>query len=124
MYIKKVTKRNGTTDKKYTYLQLVESIRTENGPRQRLVLNLGNLEIQKTEYKELANCIEGLLTGQENLLTPNEELSGYASEAVEKILKKQNRATKKVEKESAPKEIKSIDVNSINEIKSRSIGAT
>jgi len=101
----------------------VESIRTENGPRQRLVLNLGNLEIQKTEYKELANCIEGLLTGQENLLTPNEELSGYASEAVEKILKKQNRATKKVEKESTPKEIKSIDVNSINEIKSRSIGA-
>lgn len=123
MYIKKITKRNGSTDKKYTYLHLVESIRTENGPRQRLVLNLGKLDIQEVHYKELANSIEGLLTGQESLLTPNEKLSGYASEAVEKILKKQNRTTNTPEKESAPIDIKSVDIHSLNEIKSRSIGA-
>ena len=67
MYIKKVTKSNGTTNKKYEYIHLVENIRTENGPRQRLILNLGKIDVAPDQFKELANCIEGMLTGQKEL---------------------------------------------------------
>ena len=48
----------------YTY-KLVESIRTERGPRQRDVLNLGvNFDLPKEQWKDLANCIEEIITGQ------------------------------------------------------------
>jgi hypothetical protein len=50
MFIKKVKKRNGRTRKVYEYLHLVESVRTEKGPRQRLVLNLGNLQLDPSQY--------------------------------------------------------------------------
>jgi hypothetical protein len=50
MYIKKVKKTNGKTNKVYSYLHLVESIRTEQGPRQRLIINLGNPDLDPSYY--------------------------------------------------------------------------
>jgi len=38
MYLKKVRKQNKRSRKVYEYLHLVENIRTEKGPRQRLIL--------------------------------------------------------------------------------------
>ena len=58
MYIKKVKKSNSGSKKTYYYLHLVENVRTPSGPRQRLILNLGRLNIPRDKYKELANCIE------------------------------------------------------------------
>ena len=54
MYIKKVKKANRGSKKAYYYLHLVENVRTRSGPRQRLILNLGRLNIPKDKYKELA----------------------------------------------------------------------
>ena len=69
MYIKEVRKRNPGGKKHYQYLHLVENVRTEQGPRQRLVLNLGALAVEPDQYKELANAIEGMLTGQQDLFS-------------------------------------------------------
>ena len=44
--------------KKYIQHQLIESMRTPAGPRQRLVLNLGFLDLKPDKWKELANTIE------------------------------------------------------------------
>ena len=44
--------------KKYIQHQLIESIRTPAGPRQRLVLNLGFLDLPQDKWKELADTIE------------------------------------------------------------------
>jgi hypothetical protein len=41
--------------KKYIQHQLIESIRTPAGPRQRLILNLGFLDLQQDKWKELTN---------------------------------------------------------------------
>ena len=47
----------------------MESFRSERGPRQRLILNLGsNLSIEDDERKLLANRIEELQVGAQNLL--------------------------------------------------------
>ena len=69
MYIKKVKKQDKGSANAYEYLHLVENVRTEKGPRQRLILNLGSLDITPDKYKELANCIVAMLSGQKTLFT-------------------------------------------------------
>ena len=53
--------------KKYNQHQLIESIRTPAGPRQRLVLNLGFLDLHRNKWKELANTIESEIHVQQFL---------------------------------------------------------
>lgn len=128
MYIKKVTKSIKTSSKKkYTYLHLVENIRTDKGPRQRLILNLGTLNIAPEDYKELANCIDGMLNGQKNLFSPDTNIVKHATCAVSKILEKNTNtidtASASSETSIEAVEVKPIDINSITVSKSRSIGA-
>jgi transposase len=126
MFIRKITKRNGSTNKNYTYLHLVESVRTKNGPRQRLVLNLGSLDIPSSQYKNLANAIEAMLTGQSNLFpTQDSSIEKHASEAVDKILDKQStkKTTTTFEEPSLAPTIERVDIDSIAVPKSRTIGA-
>ena len=54
--------RNGRS---YTYHRLLESVRTDKGPRQRLVLSLGTLDLPKSEWPRLAERIEDLLNHQD-----------------------------------------------------------
>ena len=64
VFIKKTSTTNQETKKSYWNFQLVESIRTERGPRQRILLNLGvDLDLNDQERKEVANRIEEILTG-------------------------------------------------------------
>lgn len=118
MFIKKVEKRNGKTEKVYRYLHLVESVRTENGPRQRLVLNLGNLNIHPSQYKSLARRIEDILTGQRSFIELDKEIEKYAREAANKIFKKQ---AKEIAGKSEP-DYQMVNVNSLESEKPRSLG--
>ncbi|MBF0502799.1 MAG: transposase, partial [Candidatus Riflebacteria bacterium] len=88
MYIKKVVKRNPQSKTTYEYLHLVENIRTTSGPRQRLILNLGSIDISPDQYKDLANCIEGMLSGQSALFSPDRKIEKFAKQAVRRIFEK------------------------------------
>ena len=118
MYIKKVTKTNGRSKKKYDYLHLVESVRTENGPRQRLVLNLGKLEIDPSLYKSLARRIEDILTGQKSLMDLPLELEKIARNKASQIFDKRAEEVKETESTN----FRNIDLNSIEASESRSFG--
>jgi hypothetical protein len=78
MFIREVKKRIKTDGKFYDYIQhrLVESVRTPNGPRQRTVLNLGTLEIDKDKFKALANTIEVIINKQNVLFDEDPEITG------------------------------------------------
>lgn len=69
MYIRRTTiksRRNG--EPYYTY-RLVESIRAGKGVRQRTLLNLGrHFEVPREQWQPLAQRIEQLVSGQEDLL--------------------------------------------------------
>jgi len=67
MFIRTVYKKNRGSGQVYIYQQLIESVRTPRGPRQRILLNLGTLEIPPAEWKELANRIEALYLGQQEI---------------------------------------------------------
>jgi len=119
MYVRKVKKRNGTSKKYYEYLHLVENVRTEKGPRQRLILNLGNLNLDPSQYQAFARRVEDLLTGQRSLIELEERVERNAREAARKIFKKQ--ALELSDKSEA--DFKNVDINSIEAEKSKSIGA-
>ncbi len=129
MYIKKVTKKKSASGKPYEYLHLVENIRTEKGPRQRLILNLGTLNIPSDQYKSLANAIEGKLKGIPVLLeTHSSELRELADHYVSKIRNKNAEEMKREDQgEDQPESITPtstpVDVESIEAAQCRSIGA-
>jgi len=94
MYIKTVRKKGGNNNKYYSYLHLVENIRTPSGPRQKLILNLGNLDIDSSQFKSLAKRIEDILTGQNSFFNINEKIDKYAKVACDKIFDKRSREIK------------------------------
>jgi len=78
MFIREVVKRNRGHEKEFIYHRLMESVRTAKGPRQRLLLDLGKLEIPRMEWKALANRIEEILTGQESFVKPPRHIEDLA----------------------------------------------
>ncbi len=71
---------------KLPVLQLVENIRTDKGPRQKLVVSLGTqLNIPKENRRETARIVKERLTGEQSLFTDNPELAGFADKIVKKI---------------------------------------
>ena len=78
MFIKEIIKRNSTSDKTFTYHRLMEAVRTPRGPRQRIILNLGKLDLPREEWKTLANRIEEIHSGQQTLLTPLPHIESLA----------------------------------------------
>ena len=127
MYIKKVVKSNSYSKKKFTYLHLVENIRTDNGPRQRLILSLGALDIAPEKYKELANCIEGMLNGQRTLFSPDNEIYHHASKAVKQIIERDGHTVLQAEAlqstATVPLQLEMVDISSLETNTVRSIGA-
>ncbi len=125
MYIKKVRKSNRNSKKVYEYLHLVENVRTDKGPRQRLILNLGALDVPAEQYKELANCIEALLTGQQQLFSPDPEIEKHARKALQQIHAKKSTEQEdlKTDPAGAPKTVyQPVDVASMQAGEVRPLG--
>ena len=121
MYIRKVRKTDPKSGKTYFYHQLVESYRTPKGPRQRTLLNLGRLELEKDELKFLADRIEDLLIGQLPLLEVPERIETLARHFASLIRKKKFQKGKdRVQYET---QWETIDVNSIKNEDARTVGA-
>ncbi|MBT4268929.1 MAG: IS1634 family transposase [Deltaproteobacteria bacterium] len=97
MYIKQVTHRSKKNDKQYHTYKIVESVRTEAGPRQRELLNLGSrFELSKERWKELCELISLRLSGnsQISFLAADRELVDLSERLVHKILAKKSTAVK------------------------------
>jgi len=118
VFVKKVRKQNGVTKKYYEYLHLVESVRTEKGPRQRLILNLGKLDILPSQYQAFAKRVEDILTGQRSILGLDQSLEKSAREVARKIFKKQSEELS----ETTECDFQSVDVNSFAIESPRSLG--
>ncbi|MCP3921046.1 MAG: IS1634 family transposase [Desulfobacterales bacterium] len=126
MFIRETTKSKKR--KKYIQHQLVESIRTPNGPRQRLVLNLGFLDLARNKWKDLANTIECELHGQKRLFPADPDIEKLATHYAKVIIKeKLNKHAEATQNEPAADTTEplyeTVDVNSVANSDSRTIGA-
>jgi len=68
MYIREYKIKNKKTGETYVEHKLVTSVRTEKGPRQRVVMPLGTLKVPRLDWKRLAHALECRITGQQSLL--------------------------------------------------------
>ena len=78
MFIKEVKRKDKKYNKIYSYHRLVESVRTEKGPRQKNIIDLGCLKIDKSKWKALANRIEDILNGHTGLFEVDSQLEKLA----------------------------------------------
>ncbi len=118
MYIRKNTRRH--KGKTYTNYVLVESIRTDKGPRQKAVCSLGSMKPRpKEEWLELAEKVQDALVGQMRV-------EGYGDE-VEAILqkieaKKNKKAGRSKTIQETEKEIVSVNPGKVKVEKPREAG--
>src|SRR4030042_6065003 len=121
------------TQTEYKTFKLVESFRTERGPRERTVLNLGaDFDLPEAQWKDLANRIEEIITRQEPIFTYAPEVERLARKHVRRIIKQGGsdvvyliRAGKLAadrESEYSP-DYQVVDVNSTKNAEHRSVGA-
>ncbi|MCP4143053.1 MAG: transposase, partial [Chloroflexi bacterium] len=88
MFIREINKKNNNSDKIFRYCRLVKSVRTPVGPRQHVVLELGKLDLPKQQWKELANRIEQIASGQQTLFPVSEEIESLAQHYAKLLIKK------------------------------------
>ncbi len=120
MFIREITKKNAGYDKVFTYHRLMESVRTPKGPRQRIILNLGYLEIPAAQWKTLANRIEEILSSQESFFLPSPEIEGLAQYYAQALRRKEMQSLPTAEKEEPDWE--TVDLNSLTQSESRTVG--
>ncbi len=122
MFIRKVKHKNKKRRQSYYTYKLVDSVRTERGPRQRVVLNLGvDFHLPNEQWKDLANCIEELITGQQPLIEYPEVIRNLAGIYAKRIIRKQGSII--AEAEYIPPDYVTIDVNSVLNENARTVGA-
>jgi len=118
MFIRNVIKKNKYSPKVFEYQQLVESVRTEKGSRQTLLLNLGQLPITKDNWARLAKRIESIIKAQEQLFSEEPIIENLAAHFAEKVIQNNLQPYN-----SEANKYESVNINSLNNSKIRQIGA-
>lgn len=134
MFIRKAKKKDLITGKSYITYQLVQSTRTQAGPRQQSILSLGgDLSLSDYELKILANRIESVLFPSHPLTFIDSPIAAhieemaqkYAAQIIEKRVQEQlqEQLQENTQKASSTEETYcNIAVNSIEHSEPRSVG--
>lgn len=122
MFIRKTIKVDPKTLKEYFSYQLVESIRTNRGPRQNILLTIGNdFDLSKEERKDLANRIDEIVSGINSLFSYPVHIESLAQGFAKQLIQKQSLLCLEVKKEQLT-EYHHVNVNSLENENSREIG--
>jgi len=123
MFIREIKKKNPNSPKVFISHRLIESVRTPRGPRQRAVINLGQLDLPKENWKELANRIEDLLRGYDGSTVPiDADIEALARHYTKQILRKQRSEEKESTILENEQDFRTIDINAVSSSDGRSIG--
>ncbi len=117
MFIRASKTKNQKTGEIYIKHQLVESYRTEKGPRQRVILNLGQLSLDKRQWRRLAFELENRLSGQDSLLN-----DPAIEHAADEILKNYDFYKLRVKKQTQPSHWLKVDLAKLAVSNNRSLG--
>jgi transposase len=126
MYIRKTFKTDRKTGKSYSAFHLVESIRTDRGPRQRVLLYMGaEINLPEEQHPLLAQCIEDMITGTLSLFPYPTEITKLAQSYTSQIVHRLSEPKDNPEpsKQGSQPEFVNIDVYSIEQTEPRSVGA-
>ena len=96
----------------------MESVRTPKGPRQRILLNLGHLDLPPEDWKALANRIEEIISAQASFIPPPPHIESLAGYYAQLLRQKEMRAIP-TEEEA---EWERVDLKSLSQGEFRTIG--
>jgi len=119
MFIRKYKTVNKKTGAVYIKYQLVESYRSDKGPRQRIVMNLGNINLPVSEHRRLAFALTEKLSGQESLLLKDEKIA----QAVDCAMRNYQFYKIRAKKEQNKTNFLTIDLQKVETTQCRSLGA-
>jgi transposase len=123
MYLRAIRKTNLANGAIYTTHQLVESHRTEKGPRQRMIMHLEGLDLPKLRWRELAMALEAGLTGQSMPIRPAADIQALAaSYLAQQGVKDALRYAEVARQDRATARNVSVDLDSVRVSLSRSLG--
>ena len=122
MYIRAVQSTTPETGAVYTTHRLVESHRTDRGPRQRLIMHLEGLDLPKLRWRELAMALEAGLTGQPLPMRPAADIQALASGYLAQQGVKEALRYAEAERKAAGSKTVSVDLDSLRTSLSRSMG--
>ena len=126
MFISKVTHIEKKSQQQYHTFKLLESVRTERGPRQRMILNLGtDFTLPEEQWKDLANRIEEIITGQDPLFDYSEEIEALASRYARKIVRYQGQPSLResgVRPGAGETDYQRVDISTVDNEHARSVG--
>jgi transposase len=124
-----INKENGEI---YVKHKLVASVRTDNGPRQKIIMPLGTLTIPRIDWRRLAHALECRITGQQSLLEDNDAdlerlaLKLVSNNKLSKNLEIHNEIKQKEQKEQQEETNNNryvpIDLSSVKIMKTRGLG--
>ncbi len=124
MYIKKSKKTDPRTKKPYFAYTLIESVRTERGPRQRVLLYMGaDLNLLEGEHKMLAERIEEILTGQKCFFRYPPEIERLAQHYTAQLIHRLSNPDNDQELPKSEADFNTIDLTSIEQSEPRTVGA-
>ncbi len=118
MYIRAKEKKNKASGKSYYTYELVESRRTDKGPRQVTLLNLNPFDVDSKHWKSLSKRIEEILGGQQRLIPLDDHIETLARHYAMLLVKQQ---TSHQVNTNEP-DYQSVDVHGLESGESRSIG--
>jgi transposase len=120
MFIRRKRKRNPGSSKTYLYHQLVEAVRTAEGPRQHLLLDLKDFEFSEEQWPLLARCIEARVRGQREVICLDEEVERAAAQYAGELERIWGQSQAGMEKEEEGWE--TVAVGSVRQTHPRSVG--
>ena len=122
MFIRKTHIPGRDKEKTYFNYQLVESYRTDRGPRQRILLNMGpNLDLDKAELKTLANRIEEILKGMNTLFSNDDKIEQLAQKYASQLVR--DLSDEPPSSNPTQASFQTIDMDTIEHLEPRSVGA-
>ncbi|CAG4916300.1 unnamed protein product, partial [Acidithrix sp. C25] len=121
VFIRETPTVNKKTGVSYSKYQLVESYRCEKGPRQRIVMTLTELDLDKSLWPALANAIAQRLSGVTSLFESDPIIARYVDLAITKYAIRSEVAAAK-ETRATEADLEMVDLSSAKTINSRSIG--
>ena len=127
MYIRETKTTNKKTGKVYRKYSLVESVRTEKGPRQRSVMLLKSLDLPESLWPVLAAELERRLAGlggaeQLALLDEDEKVRLTADRVMARYLFEKSRTVGEKPNRGEERELKTVDISSATTSFSRCLG--
>jgi len=123
MFIRKAIKKDSKNGKPYSSYYLVESIRTDKGPRQKVLLYMGSeIDLPQAEHNILAQRIEEIVLGQQHLIPYSEVVECLAQKYASQVIRQLSEVVIDRKSPIVTADFLTIDVNTIEKSEPRTVG--